>query len=173
MIVTMGLPVEDEASANFAETEIGDVDGDGAKEFLDAWGTPIGFLRWPVGFVNYAGNAEFGHLSDLQPERSTTSPCRPNEAEHHDPFDPRGVDDFAFFVFPLVYSAGPDKLYDIFPGGANDVIDDPYSVYRAATDCSDDYVGMPKDQDNLGGSGDGELSHQDNIHNHLLEASVE
>lgn len=27
--------------------DVGDVDGDGMPEFLDAWGTPIGFVLWP------------------------------------------------------------------------------------------------------------------------------
>ncbi len=40
----------------FSTAEIGDVDGDGLSEFLDGWGKPIQFLRWPAGF----------QLSDLQ-----------------------------------------------------------------------------------------------------------
>ena len=35
----------------FKESEIGDTDGDGMPEVLDAWGTPITFIRWPSGFV--------------------------------------------------------------------------------------------------------------------------
>jgi prepilin-type N-terminal cleavage/methylation domain-containing protein len=31
---------------------IGDVDGDGFPEIVDAWGTPISFLRWAPGFVS-------------------------------------------------------------------------------------------------------------------------
>ena len=35
----------------FKESEIGDTDNDGMPEILDAWGTPITFVRWPSGFV--------------------------------------------------------------------------------------------------------------------------
>ncbi|MCG8587144.1 MAG: prepilin-type N-terminal cleavage/methylation domain-containing protein [Pirellulales bacterium] len=34
----------------FNDSDIGDTDGDGALEFLDAWGRPIFFLRAPSGF---------------------------------------------------------------------------------------------------------------------------
>ena len=34
----------------FSAADIQDVDGDGAQEFVDGWGRPISFLRWPVGF---------------------------------------------------------------------------------------------------------------------------
>ena len=41
-----------EAMENFRAKEIGDVDGDTKPEFLDAWGTPIGFIRWPTGLMD-------------------------------------------------------------------------------------------------------------------------
>jgi len=37
------------------EGEIGDLDGDGMSEILDAWGQPIAFIRWPAGFVAHPG----------------------------------------------------------------------------------------------------------------------
>jgi len=77
--------------------QIGDVDGDGFPEFLDAWGQPIRFLRWCPGFV-----------SEL------------NKPADHDPFDPRNVypdlvghPEPNFAIYPLVYSSGPDKCYGI------------------------------------------------------------
>ena len=42
---------------NIRDNEFGDVDGDGLREFLDGWGRPIRFLRWPAGFMP-AGTAE-------------------------------------------------------------------------------------------------------------------
>jgi len=38
-------------SLNIHDNEWGDVDGDGLREFLDAWGRPIRFIRWPAGFT--------------------------------------------------------------------------------------------------------------------------
>ena len=39
-----------DAAEQFHASEIGDVDGDGLPEFIDAWGRPIRFIRWPAGF---------------------------------------------------------------------------------------------------------------------------
>jgi prepilin-type N-terminal cleavage/methylation domain-containing protein len=33
---------------DFSPTEIGDTDGDGLPEFIDAWGEPLQFYRWPI-----------------------------------------------------------------------------------------------------------------------------
>ena len=41
----------DDRSAIRADS-IGDVDGDGFPEFIDAWGQPIRFLRWAPGFIS-------------------------------------------------------------------------------------------------------------------------
>jgi len=37
----------------------GDVDGDGAPEFLDAWGQPIRYVLWPAGFEQPIGTKYF------------------------------------------------------------------------------------------------------------------
>jgi len=34
----------------FGKSEIGDTDGDGLNEFIDAYGRPIRWIRWPAGF---------------------------------------------------------------------------------------------------------------------------
>ncbi len=87
----------------FKASEIGDTDGDGMPEVLDAWGTPIRFIRWAPGFVGPRSNL---HRND-QP----------------DPFDPLNVrngkltdaqGNFLHFpLYPLVVSAGPDAALDI------------------------------------------------------------
>ncbi len=42
----------------FKPSEVGDVDTDGLLEFIDAWGNPISWIRWPAGYpgdlVRYA-----------------------------------------------------------------------------------------------------------------------
>ena len=78
------------AIAGFSEDSIGDVDGDGMPEILDAWGNPIEFLRWPTGL---------------------SSPI--NSTAEHDPFDRRKVDPDAFLTYPLIYSPGQDRQYNI------------------------------------------------------------
>ena len=72
---------------------IGDIDGDGKKEFWDGWKRPIAFFRWAPGFSS--------PLSLIQVA---------NAATHHDPMDIAETGDpSAFALFPLIYSAGPDE----------------------------------------------------------------
>ena len=143
----------------FKPNEIGNVDGDGMPEILDAWGNPIMFLRWAPGF-----------RSPLQDPLSQPSP-------EPDPFDPLGIYNPPvnppnppqhIALFPLILSAGPDGLYDIgtqLPNGA--VLsyasikppNDPYFLVAPGQG-----MGVQTDSDS-----DGVISHFDNIHNHLLQ----
>lgn len=91
-----GQPAIDSIPTN----SIGDTDGDGMLEILDGWGTPLGFVRWPVGYADPSGTLQ------------TNVP---------DDFDPFRVD-FGFVVDsvtppwsmrPLVVSAGADKLFGV------------------------------------------------------------
>jgi prepilin-type N-terminal cleavage/methylation domain-containing protein len=145
MWVTMTNP---EARGQFAENEIGDTDGDGWPEFIDAWGNPIMFLRWAPDFLPANG-------ADTQVQ--TGDPVK-----DHDPLDPYRVDSNAWRMVPLIYSAGPDGIYDI--------------EIKAGYDMTNPYagdLGKPKDLANESrtapGPANGTLDHYDNIHNHRLE----
>jgi prepilin-type N-terminal cleavage/methylation domain-containing protein len=97
MIVTRGGFAED-AIEGFRTDEMGDIDSDGAPEFQDGWGRPIGFIRWPAGYSSL-----------IQPQNATTNP---------DPLDPMRISgDYA--LVPLIYSAGPDEATNDPLGGAN------------------------------------------------------
>jgi type II secretory pathway pseudopilin PulG len=94
LINSRGL-LEGNAMEHFRNDEIGDIDGDGSPEFLDGWGRPIAFMRWPTGFV------------------APNSPIQINDpTNRHDPFDPMRVEAAAFAMVPLIYSAGPDGVAD-------------------------------------------------------------
>jgi len=149
MIVTVAFAAE--SRGMFDDSQIGDVDGDGAKEFIDAWGTPIRFIRWPIGFVNddyhdgTATSAErIGFLSDIMPPmmEDPSGNCWPDANARHDPFDVMAKDEVAFFVYPLIYSAGPDKIFDIYGGvlGAND---NPYIEVSSGTGSAQDITARP------------------------------
>lgn len=71
--------------------DVGDVDDNGFFEFLDGWGRPIKFLRWPSGFEG----------SELMTGDYKTD---------HDPLDTRTVDKEAFRLIPLIWSNGADGL---------------------------------------------------------------
>jgi len=88
-MVVMAATGDGEARTHFSRQEIGDLDGDGAKEFVDGWGTPISWLRWPAGVV-----------SDLQP--LVAGGTRPSETDH-DPFDPYRRDSPSVTWPPLEY----------------------------------------------------------------------
>jgi|APCry1669189241_1035207.scaffolds.fasta_scaffold34929_1 prepilin-type N-terminal cleavage/methylation domain-containing protein len=99
MIVVRGGYSPD-AVEQFRSDEIGDVDGDGLPEFVDGWGRPISFIRWPAG-LNSA--------IQLQ-TRSVNDPP--------DPIDPLGVTDATKgfpdrALIPLIYSGGPNNSLDI------------------------------------------------------------
>lgn len=126
-------------------SEIGDTDSDGANEILDGWGRPIRFLRWAPGFV-----------SEVQPGGSDP-----------DPFDPRHVYSPTYRLTPLIYSAGPDKIFDIYSGPSDlryadaAVNNNPYMTPSSGTK-----VGTA--QDLPGENADTSLNSVDNITNHLL-----
>lgn len=164
LIVTRGIDDPD-VMEQFSPSEFGDKDGDGLKEFWDAWENPISFLRWAPGFE-----------STLQ---DVSAPI--NE---HDPFDPLQVhiplntSDPWFVaapqkgkhppIFPFIYSAGPDGIYDIITDGSSPI---RYAVPPSMTPPippnnpyyfdGTDRIGTPTDLD-----GSGSIDTEDNITNH-------
>jgi len=101
IVVTRGGFAPDAAEL-FRTDEMGDLDGDGAPEFWDGWGRPIGFIRWPAGY-----------RSELQLQDAAVNP---------DPFDPYRVSTLANYplgtnqrdygLIPLIYSSGPGGAAD-------------------------------------------------------------
>jgi prepilin-type N-terminal cleavage/methylation domain-containing protein len=96
-------------------TEIGDTDNDGVPEILDAWGSPIYFLRWAPGLLSPLHNPD-----------------------NRDAFDTLGIDTVrsdgfrTFNLTPLVFSAGPDRVAGIViskyeqDAGTNELTDHPH-----------------------------------------------
>ena len=133
----------------FNENELGDVDKDGMPEILDAWGTPIRWLRWPAAFVS--------PLQDGNPENG------------RDPFDPTSLYPSNYIMYPLIISAGPDRLFDMsFDNDAAGGEGKPVSY--VAVD-NDPYARFGQEGQPLGvifdANQDGENNAVDNIHNHV------
>tara|TARA_R110002111_G_scaffold262702_1_gene340346 strand:- start:53363 stop:54421 length:1059 start_codon:yes stop_codon:yes gene_type:complete len=83
-------PVGEDA---FIASEVKDTDGDGLKEFVDGWGRPLRFYRWPTRVINPYGSGFRRDLastffSSLPPQQSNGS----NERDplNIDPDDPLG-----------------------------------------------------------------------------------
>jgi prepilin-type N-terminal cleavage/methylation domain-containing protein len=185
LIVTAGGLEDDPLGEDhFRHEDVGDVNGNGMPEFVDGWGNPIRFLRWAPAFI-----------SDLQPDPATFPDATTFSRDYHDPFDPARIDmpgatitmpavtfslaaaPTGFRLFPLIYSAGPDGIYDISVTGTAALdYSNPqtyFSFYQSgiglAEDSSDNYSRTAEDRD---GVLDGQNDSFDNIHNHTLGNAV-
>ncbi len=127
MFISMSNP---EVMEQFRQDEIGQAEN-GKPVFVDGWNRPIMFMRWAPAF-----------RSDVQ----TGDPIK-----DHDPFDNRNVDSTAFFLKPLIYSAGPDGVYGLDTQPDNPFKGNPFVDYPL--------MGQP----NKGSA------HVDNITNHDSE----
>ena len=99
LIVTLATG-DGEARELFSADDIRVDPTDGMSMFVDAWGNPISFLRWPAGYLNSA--------TYFVTEKQTG-----NALDDHDPFDPLKLDAAAYRLHPLVYSGGPDGVKDV------------------------------------------------------------
>ncbi len=123
LLVTIGSEDAD-VLENFSQSEIGDFDHTGCKEFLDAWGNPIRFLRWAPGLISPLqpeAPSSGGDVAD-QRMRDQTDPTgiygspQPGSVGHG------GVGRIAhntFALYPLIYSAGPDGNCDVVSDSSN------------------------------------------------------
>jgi prepilin-type N-terminal cleavage/methylation domain-containing protein len=99
MIVLRGGFLPD-AAEMFRADELGDIDKDGAIEFWDGWGRPIGFIRWAAGFSSLVQPRNTSLVPDpFDPLRQTESIAYPDSA----------IAQTDYALVPLVYSAGPDE----------------------------------------------------------------
>lgn len=63
-------PVGEDA---FSASEVADTDGDGLKEFVDAWGQPLRFYRWPTRLFNPTGNPNITSSTPGKIDRTTAN----------------------------------------------------------------------------------------------------
>lgn len=92
------------ALEGFVASEIGDVDGDGFPEFIDAWGEPIGWIRWPAGFESLLNQS----YKNIQPPQDAFDPLRTADEWNTPPATPK-----PWTVVPLIISAGADGEFGI------------------------------------------------------------
>ncbi len=96
-------------------SEIGDTDEDGMPEILDAFGTPLGFLRWAPGISGRPGSND-RNFSGIQTTDYKDAPDWTDIGGA----DPRYEDDATnennnpFNLHPLICSAGPDEEFGMF-----------------------------------------------------------
>ena len=99
----------------FRSSEIGDVDGDSYPEFLDAWGAPIRWIRWPAGFASDL-NVAYREPNPASTGNREDTPLAP------DAMDPLRTDwRWAseepvlkpWTLVPLIVSSGADEVFDL------------------------------------------------------------
>ena len=112
-MIIMNATGDGEARSQFHESDIGDVDGDGAPEFLDGWGQPINFLRWAPGFESPLQQGITRDMALALPPNQLNVEMLERASTDHDPFDAYRRQPHAFRMVPLIYSAGPDEQYGI------------------------------------------------------------
>jgi prepilin-type N-terminal cleavage/methylation domain-containing protein len=149
-----------EARSLFNSQDIGDVDGDGAPEFIDGWGQPIRWLRWAAGFTPHSplltGDAEGDHDPfDVWKRDSPTAPYpMPSTQQKYPPELWFHVDKIiqrnraavnsnrpellAYRIIPLVYSLGPDGESDVVIGEEGK-LDEPVGLDPYAVNELDDF----------------------------------
>ena len=199
MIVAMMRDGDSSGLDFFKESEIADTDGDGMPELLEGWGRPIEFIRWAPGYsVNPGDDKSWGVAGADDDGNNTTDDLRerlfmPSDdyviSEIHrldiesnpDVFDPLQVDDdirrvlglperLNFGLFPLIFSSGPDRVYDIqteynphLVYAQTPLPNDPYHIFPATPTTPEMQLGTPVDANENGV--DNSL---DNLTNHLL-----
>jgi hypothetical protein len=155
----------------FNETEIGDTDGDGMPEILDAWAQPVRFVRWPVGLTLGTPYVDTNSLDPFDPGRVFAGML-----EAGGPIGPMGVvqNGISHLVVPLVVSAGKDRVFDLALANENGRV-----FYANSTIPNDPWmmIGGPGDWKLMGatdsdGDGNGENNAVDNIYSHIIETSV-
>ena len=76
---------------DFSDSEIKDTDNDGVPEFVDGWGEPIQFYRWPV--AHHSGIAEGRTRSTTAPPSPASEPAGPERPAHG--ASPGGADNYS------------------------------------------------------------------------------
>ncbi len=135
--IVMGQPNAAEA---FNALEVADTDGNGLNEFVDGWGTPIYFVRWPSGHCDGVR----GVISKIQ------------NGVDPDPFDPQKKERGSYAVFPLIFSCGPDRSRGTL------------LIQNSAYPCGNTRTGSPGEGRDSGESAKETELYYDNITNHNL-----
>ncbi len=114
--------------------------------FVDGWGHPIGFIRWPSGMIYPYSELQSG-----------------DAVNDHDQFDYSNVYPGDYATYPLIYSWGPD--------GQPGVITHQNATTVANSPFIKDGSGLLEGAvDTVSPSPNTSTSYADNIHNHLIGA---
>ncbi|QEG34492.1 hypothetical protein Pr1d_17720 [Bythopirellula goksoeyrii] len=182
-LTIMLLTGDGEARTLFSPQDIGDTDEDGAPEFLDGWGNPIRWVRWPAGFALKSSLMTGDTDSDHDPfdpfhRDSVDEPTNPKQPPVSSyPSQLQGFvsrlrdNNPAFRLVPLIFSSGPDGIGDVSTRTDN-ITDpstaDPYYLDPYTWDTTYNAYQFGSTGDNPDDP-DGDDNSIDNIHNHVID----
>lgn len=183
LIVMLGTG-DGEARSQFTDQDIGDTDGDGAPEFLDGWGNPIQWIRWPAGFVERSPMMSGDGVNDHDPfdlyRRDIPDAPRPAPSSYPNAMktpisqivdrnriakstsNPQLV---AFRLIPLIYSVGPDA--EVEPDG--EILNKGYRFLDESDSGTLDPYFVANDGFQAGQPDPNSKAWADNITNHSIE----
>jgi prepilin-type N-terminal cleavage/methylation domain-containing protein len=173
--IVMNATGDGEARTLFTKQEIGLVDN--VPVFLDGWGQPVRWMRWPAGFIPQSqvmtGDANADHdpfdayRRDQLPIPTTPQPLVTNYPSVVQPLVNELRDNTAAFrLVPLIYSVGPDGISGVFSDDTPNSKLDPYGY---SNDISTLQQGAVIDDKTQPINPSNAKNSKDNIHNHLLE----
>jgi prepilin-type N-terminal cleavage/methylation domain-containing protein len=167
MILSLG-GFEPNCMEQFRADELGDIDGDGAKEFLDGWGRPIIFIRWPAAFDTPFNNLSVPDPLDVMrvsgPPVAAASPINVLVTNRMALLPPPPAPVTDWHLNPLIFSPGPDEAANDPLAGASG-----YGLNKGAAWLSSNPVTLPSTC-NANSSGDASdpVAASDNITNYDL-----
>jgi prepilin-type N-terminal cleavage/methylation domain-containing protein len=126
----------------FGKSEIGDLDGDGLYEFLDAFGRPICWMRWAAG----SRDAIFSYPDPLDPNLVIGTGANRRLSVGDEPYDVMGLDSFEPLGQPLIISAGNDRRFGVRIGLQGATL----TARRNAAFYADPWFPRTSTQDRLG-----------------------
>jgi prepilin-type N-terminal cleavage/methylation domain-containing protein len=125
-------------AGEYLASEVADTDGDGKLEFIDAWGNPLRFYRWPTRLLKSDGITH-DETTD-HPNVALLIQGFSDDLVNTDPDDPLGLiipdnspvavkEEFEdayhtanTYFLPLIVSAGPDGLLGLYEPKKSDSI---------------------------------------------------
>lgn len=119
-------------------SSIGDTDNDGLPEILDGWGNPLGFIRWPVGYLDLEQSIDTAVADDVDLYRSDYAYAVSNATSPALATDVNSVPQVQvrpWSLRPLVFSAGADGEFGIATNPWSDAgVEQTNFSYRANWD---------------------------------------
>ncbi len=132
---------------DFTETEVKDTDQDGVPEFVDGWGNPLQFYRWPIyypgGSMTVTVNGSGGYVYEFSGQRGSAPYQFPSELRESYPFDQNKLlVSPAWFGSKLGASSTPSANASYVMGYFTSLIDPSYNVSGASTTNYWDMTGV-------------------------------